>query len=107
VLLDLSAMNRVGVAETAFAQRAARFQVLLIGGWDDPADDELGRRWVRDLHAAIGPHGMVGSFLNFNSADDGGLTRVRAAFGPNWDRLLAVKRRYDPTNVFRCNNNIR
>jgi FAD/FMN-containing dehydrogenase len=101
------AMNRVDPTATAFAQRDARFQIVIVGGWDDPADDEAGGVWVRGLHAAIEPHSLQAPFLNFNVLDGGDRQeRVRGAFGSNWDRLIEVKRRYDPANLFHENNNI-
>ena len=103
------AMNRVDPAETAFRHRDARYQTVIIGGWDDPADDQTGIEWVRATSADIAPHALNGSFLNFNSQEgqeSAQTSRVRAGYGSNWDRLVAIKRRYDPTNVFRENNNI-
>ncbi|HEU0116930.1 MAG TPA: FAD-binding oxidoreductase, partial [Thermomicrobiales bacterium] len=101
------AMNRVGVAETAYAQREARYQFVMVGASDDPADDAASVAWVRELHARTERHALNGAFLNFNAVDGGDrIDRVRAAYGPNWERLVAIKRRYDPTNFFRVNNNV-
>lgn len=101
------AMNRVGVQETAYPHRDARYQVLSIGAWDDAADDEIGKSWVRGLHAATEAATGGGTFLNFVALDDAERQeRVRAGFGPNWDRLVRVKQRYDPANLFHQNNNI-
>jgi FAD/FMN-containing dehydrogenase len=100
-------MNRVGVAETAYAQREARYQFVMVGASDDPADDAASVAWVRELHARTERHALNGAFLNFNAVDGGDrIDRVRAAYGPNWERLVAIKRRYDPTNFFRVNNNV-
>lgn len=100
-------MNRVGATETAFAHREARYQPVVVGSWDDPADDATGIAWARGVHAAIEPHGLNGAFLNFNALDGTDkCDRVRSGYGPNWNRLVEIKRRYDPTNLFRENNNI-
>ena len=100
-------MNRIAPTATAFPHRDARYQLLVIGASDDPADDDASIDWVRGLHAATAHHALNGAFLNFNSLDapDRG-DRVRAGYGINWDRLVAVKRRYDPTNRFREYNNV-
>jgi FAD/FMN-containing dehydrogenase len=99
-------MTRVAMDATAFPHRDAPYQILAIGAWEDPADDETGRAWARTLHDSLMPYSKQGSFLNFNSVEEGTTGRVQASFGVNWDRLVSVKRRYDPGNVFRCNNNI-
>lgn len=99
------AMNRVDPAATAFAHREARYQLIAVGAWDDPAADEQGMVWARGLHAATERHALNGAFLNFNNVD-GESDRVRASYGANWDRLVEIKRRYDPMNFFRENNNI-
>jgi FAD/FMN-containing dehydrogenase len=101
------AMNRVDPAETAFPHRTARYQILSIGAWDDPADDDAGKAWARGLHQATAADGLGASFLNFVAEDGaGGADRIRAGYGGNWNRLTAIKRRYDPGNLFRANNNI-
>ncbi len=100
-------MNRKAPDATAFPHRDARYQVVIVGAWDDPADDDVGRQWARDLHAAIAPYGKDGDFLNFASVDgDDRQTRIRAGYGDSWDRLVTVKRRYDPDNVYHRNNTI-
>ncbi len=101
------AMNRVDPTATAFAHRDAEFQIVNIGHWDDPAQDEAGIAWTRDVYAAIEPFSLNGSFLNFNAFDgEESSERVRAGYGPNLGRLKEIKRRYDPSNLFRENNNI-
>jgi FAD/FMN-containing dehydrogenase len=101
------AMNRVDPTATAYPHREARYQLLSIGAWDDPADDARGTAWARELHAAAEPSALNGSFLNFVALDtDDRAARVAAGYGANWERLVAVKRRYDPANLFRANNNV-
>jgi FAD/FMN-containing dehydrogenase len=101
------AMNRVDPAATAFANREAQYQLIAVSASEDPAGDAQGTAWARDLHATVAPYALDGGFLNFNNLDPAERRdRVRAAHGGNWDRLVAVKRRYDPGNVFHANNNI-
>jgi FAD/FMN-containing dehydrogenase len=100
-------MNRVESAATAFPHRDAHFQAVIIGAWDDPSDEAAGKGWARDLHAAIEPHAKRGGFLNFAALDGTDRqARVRAGYGSSWDRLVDVKQRYDPANVFHRNNNV-
>jgi FAD/FMN-containing dehydrogenase len=100
-------MNRIDPAATAFPHRSAEYQVVVVGATDDPAEDETITAWTRGLHAALEPYALNGGFLNFNSFDGGERpSRIRAGYGANWDRLVAVKRRYDPDNLFHENNNI-
>jgi FAD/FMN-containing dehydrogenase len=91
----------------AFGGRRARFNVTGIGTWHDPADDERQIGWVRELAALLEPSSLRDAgYVNYMSADEP-LERVRAAFGPEtFARLQALKGRYDPTNVFRLNQNV-
>jgi FAD/FMN-containing dehydrogenase len=101
------AMNRVPAEATAFANRAAHYQLVAVGGWDDPGEEAQGIAWARTVYQAVAPWSLDGAFLNFNSGgDEDKLAFTRRGFGQNWDRLVAIKRRYDPTNLFRGNNNI-
>jgi hypothetical protein len=98
------AVARVAEGETAFCRRYAPFVVNLPAGWMDPAESEQNISWVRDFSDALRPHGTGEAYPNFVGSDD--LDRVRAAYGPNLARLMEVKRRWDPDNVFRGNLNI-
>jgi FAD/FMN-containing dehydrogenase len=101
------AMNRVPADATAFANRAAHYQMVAIGGWDKPGEEARGIEWTRTVHQAVAPWSLSGAFLNFNSGgDEDKRALARRGFGQNWDRLVAIKQRYDPTNLFRRNNNI-
>ena len=71
----------------------------------DPAATDENVAWTRETHAALGPHLDQARWLNY-LGDDQREDAVRAAYGPNYDRLLEAKRRYDPENVFRHNHNI-
>ncbi len=99
------AISRVENDRTAYAHRDAEFVVNLHGHWTDTADDEAGLSWTRKLFDAIAPHATGGTYVNFLS--DEGPERVQDAYPPAvWSRLVEVKRRYDPDNVFRLNQNI-
>jgi FAD/FMN-containing dehydrogenase len=89
------------------AFRGAAFNVSVIGTWQDPAHDEESIAWTRQTAAAIEPWSFGGAgYVNYMQADEP-IERVRAAFGPeSFDRLQALKRRYDPQNVLRRNQNI-
>ena len=89
----------------AYAHRDAQFVMNVHGRWDDAADDESGIRWARDFFKASAPYASGGVYVNFLTADEG--DRVRSAYGPNYDRLVRVKRQYDPANLFSVNQNIR
>ena len=90
----------------AIRYRSAGFNVSVMGTWDDAADDETHIAWVRETAAAIEPWSFGGGYANYMQADEP-IERVRAAFGGDaFERLQALKRRYDPTNVLRRNQNI-
>jgi FAD/FMN-containing dehydrogenase len=72
--------------------------------WTEPADDHRAREWTRAVRASVKPWATGDVYLNFISHE--GQDRVRAGFGAGWDRLVAVKREFDPDNVFRLNHNI-
>lgn len=100
------AMARVAPGDTAFAHRDARFLVLAVAAWFDPAEDASGhRQWTRDTWDAI-KHIRNGVYVNFLA--DEGEERVREAYpSATYERLAQVKRRYDPHNVFQANQNVR
>jgi FAD/FMN-containing dehydrogenase len=101
------AYGRRGKTETAFWHRDARNQIVIGGAWDDPADQESCIRWARECHDALAPHALTGRNLNFTVVEQQETTdRVRAASGDNYQRLVEIKTTYDPTNLFRVNNNI-
>ena len=98
------APKRVGPDETALGYRDAELSVVIAGTWADPADDKRNIAWVRDYYDALAPYAEGGTYVNFTGSDDA--DRVRDMYGSNYDRLLEVKRRYDPGNLFRLNQNI-
>jgi FAD/FMN-containing dehydrogenase len=89
----------------AYSHRDAMFVMNFHGRWEDPADDERCIRWAREFFNASAPFASGGGYVNFLTADES--ARVRAAYGPNYDRLARVKRKYDPANLFRMNQNIK
>ena len=99
------AVTRVGVTDTAVPHREEGWNLLIPSVWTDPAATEENIRWTKESHAAFSEHLVERRWLNYLT-DDQGESAVRAAYGPNWDRLVEVKRRYDPKNVFHLNQNI-
>jgi FAD/FMN-containing dehydrogenase len=97
------AVKRVPDEATAFSHRDADYMFHPIAAWPDPSRDDAHIEWVRRSSKAMEPYGTGGVYLNFISDDD----KVRAGFSPQkWERLVALKDRYDPTNMFRFNQNV-
>lgn len=99
------AVTRVPVEATAVANREPGYNLLMPSTWLDPADTEANVAWTREAYTAFSPWFREGRWLNY-LGDDESIDAVRAAYGPNWDRLVEVKRRYDAGNVFHLNQNI-
>ena len=98
------ALGRVPAGATAFAHRASPIMVNLAAFYDGDEDRARREAWVTDFAAAL-DQGDDGAYVNFLGRE--GPARVRAAYpGGTWDRLAAVKRRYDPANLFRLNQNV-
>ena len=107
-VLHLSgALNERPADDGAVGNRDAHY-VLGVNGMWAPDEPEAGRfrQWVRDAGARLRPWSTGATYINFQTADEGD-DRVRATYGANYDRLVEVKRRYDPDNLFRANRNIR
>jgi FAD/FMN-containing dehydrogenase len=100
------AYSRPAPTATAYSHRRPTYDVVIIANWTDPADNARNIAWARELFTAVQPQLSAAAYVNFLDADDGA-DRVRAAYGENYDRLVAVKRTYDPTNFFRMNQNVR
>lgn len=98
------AVQRVGVDETAWAYRDVTFSQVIIGVDPDPANAAAITRWTRDYHDALHPYSAGAAYVNFMMEE--GEDRVRASYGPHYERLSRVKTEYDPQNVFRSNWNI-
>jgi FAD/FMN-containing dehydrogenase len=99
------AVTRVAPTDTAVPHREPGWNLLIPSVWTDPAATEANIAWTRETYAAMSPDLAAGRWLNY-LGDDQAEDAVRAAYGPNYDRLREIKRRYDPTNVFHLNHNI-
>jgi FAD/FMN-containing dehydrogenase len=99
------AVTRVGPTETAVPHRSEGWNLLIPSVWTNPADTEANIAWSRDAFAAMRPHFGDGRWLNY-LGDDQADDAIRAAYGPNYQRLSDVKRRYDPDNLFHLNHNV-
>lgn len=99
------AVTRVDPTETAVPHRDAGFNLLIPSVWEDAAGDEANVAWTRDSFAAMKEFFTGGRWLNY-LADDQGEDAIHGAYGANYDRLVELKGRYDPENVFRANHNI-
>jgi len=98
------ACHRVASDATAFAYRDATFATVIAGMWPDPAQNDANIAWVRDYYDATAPLSEPGGYINFMAGDD--QARIRDNYKGNYDRLVEVKRAYDPDNLFRVNQNI-
>jgi hypothetical protein len=96
--------SRVAPSATAFPHRAEQYDFLIVSQWAHPADSQRNIDWTRALFEAMEPH--LENAVYVNNLCDEGPSRVRAAYGKNYPRLTAVKRTYDPGNLFRANQNI-
>jgi FAD/FMN-containing dehydrogenase len=100
----LGAVNRVDPAATAFAHRAPGYSLLIVAQWLDPRETEPNISWARETFDALHPYMAERSYVNNLTAEDGRM--VHNVWGANYQRLVTVKRRYDPGNIFRLNHNI-
>jgi FAD/FMN-containing dehydrogenase len=100
----LGAVSRTDAAATAFAHREPGYSLLIVSQWLDPQETEPNIAWARDTFKALSPHMSSRSYVNNLTAEDGRM--VQNIWGANYKRLVAVKRRYDPHNLFRLNHNI-
>jgi len=99
------ACHRMAPDATAFAYRDANFATVIAGMWPDPAANTANIKWVRDYYAATAPLSEEGGYINFMSEDD--QSRIKANYKGNYDRLVDVKKKYDPDNLFHLNQNIK
>jgi FAD/FMN-containing dehydrogenase len=98
------AAARVGAHETAWSYRDARWSEVIFSADPDPATNDDRKQWVVRAWEATYPYSAGGGYVNFLGNE--GTDRVRTSYRDNYDRLAEIKRRYDPTNVFRLNQNI-
>jgi hypothetical protein len=98
------AAGQVAADETAFGDRSAPFIMNLLANWNDPNSDAENMAWVRGLFSKLRPAMKPGVYVNFMSGDE--QDRVPEAYRTRWERMLAVKSKYDPKNFFRLNQNV-
>lgn len=98
------AIARVGEDDTAYSSRNAAYDLSIDNVWEDPAENEKQIKWSRDFFDAIKPN-LKGVYLNF--IGDEGDERVRESYGAKYSKLADLKRKFDPTNLFRLNQNIK
>jgi len=103
--LIAGAPNRVAPDAMAYGHRDAKFVLNVHGRWDEAKDDQQCIRWARDFFKASAPYASAGAYVNFMTAEEG--DRIASAYGSNYARLIEVKRKYDPDNIFHLNQNIK
>ena len=99
------AAHRAGPNDTAFSYRDASFASVIVGVDPDPANNDRIVQWAKDYWLALHPHSAGGGYINMMM--DEGNDNVKAAYRDNYARLAEIKRKYDPANLFRVNQNIR
>jgi FAD/FMN-containing dehydrogenase len=103
-----NAANRIGAQETAFSQRDALCEWGCLSSWVDPAADGMNIGWTRALAEAMQPFSSGGAYITQMGVEaEEGADRIKDAFGPNYEQLVALKNKYDPTNLFRHNQNVK
>jgi FAD/FMN-containing dehydrogenase len=101
------AVTRVPPETTAFPNRKPGYNFLITSVWHDPAKNEENVAWTRSALAGMRPFTTARRYVNYIADDEVGEDPVREAYGPNYARLVELKTRYDPANLFRLNQNIR
>jgi len=99
------AVHRVANADTAFSYRDCLLAGVIVGIDPDPKNKDMITQWTKDYFDALHPYSAGGAYVNFMMEE--GQDRVKASFRDNYDRLATIKKKYDPTNFFRVNQNIR
>jgi hypothetical protein len=100
------AAHKVGKNDTPWAYRDAIWSEVIVGVDPDPANKDRITAWAKDYYEALHPYGAGGAYVNF-MMDGEGEDRIRATYGKNYARLAQIKAKYDPTNFFHVNQNIR
>jgi FAD/FMN-containing dehydrogenase len=100
------AAHRIGKRDTAWSARDATWSMVIAGVGRDPGQAAAVTQWAKAYAGALRPFGLAGGYSNF-MMDDEGDARVKATYGDNYARLAAIKKTYDPANLFRVNQNIR
>ena len=99
------AATRVDRNDTAFGLRQDQWDYDVISQWIDPAETAQHVQWTREFWTAVEPFSTGEVYVNHLDAEEA--TRIRAAYGGHYERLVALMNKYDPTNLFRMNQNIR
>jgi FAD/FMN-containing dehydrogenase len=99
------AASRIGKNDTPWSYRDATWAQVMVGVDPDPANKEKITAWAKSYYDALHPYSAGGAYVNFLM--DEGEDRVKATYGDNYERLVAIKEKYDPANLFRVNQNIR
>jgi hypothetical protein len=97
--------SKVSPDATAYAQRDAKFVLNVHGRWQEPSEDNKCVSWAREFFKASAPYATGGVYVNFLTEEE--TDRVAAAYGPNYSRLVQIKAKYDPQNIFRMNMNVK
>ena len=100
-----SAWDRVPDSATAFGHRRWPYNIVVTSAWSDPQDTEQNIAWTRALFEAMRPFAAPGAYVNYLGGDEG-VDGLKAAYGAKLERLAALKKKYDPANFFRMNQNI-
>ena len=101
-------MQRGAGDQAAYSHRNALFNLVIFSAWEDPGESEIHIKWARDLSAALFPHSTGGVYVNdIGRESEEGAEVIQSAFGTNFKRLVELKNKYDPQNLFRHNQNIR
>jgi FAD/FMN-containing dehydrogenase len=100
------AVARVEVDATAVPHREDGYDFLITSVWTDPTSTDENVAWTRAVFDSVQPYAAARRYVNYLAADDTGKDPVRAAYGANYERLVALKTKYDPDNLFHLNFNI-
>jgi FAD/FMN-containing dehydrogenase len=103
-----NAAKRVDPEEAAFSHRDAQYEWAAFSAWLDPGESEIHIRWAREFSEAMQPFTLGRDYVNqIGTEAEEGADRIRAAYGASYQRLVALKNKYDPSNLFRYNQNIK
>ncbi len=101
------AYRRVASDENAFSHRDFDYNFVIISRWTDPAEADQNIQWSRDVWNAVQPYAAGVVYVNYLEGGEEGASRIKSAYAGNYDRLAALKAKYDPTNFFQLNQNIK
>lgn len=99
------APNRISADATAYYHRDAKFVLNVHGRWEEATQDAMCIAWAREFFQASAPYASAGAYVNFMTEEES--DRIQSAYGSNYDRLVQLKRQYDPENIFHLNQNIK